>query len=276
MTRHPKNKSRARLLRSLYIWHRYFGLATALFVVLLSVTGIALNHTEELQLDAMHVRSDALLDWYGIHAPDSLVSYHAGASTLSQLGNQLYWNLQPVPASGGALAGAVEYAGMTVAGLENGLLLFTRSGELIEQLGPAAGVPAVITAVGSDSDGKLVVRTAGGDYRTDENFIEWTAAAESTVTWAVAARPEPQLAHDLGRVWRGTGLTLERILLDVHSGRILGDAGVWLVDAAALLFLLLAGSGLWLWSRRRASARAHERSVKARGNPHQGDDRLQP
>jgi uncharacterized iron-regulated membrane protein len=44
----------------------------------------------------------------------------------------------------------------------------------------------------------------------------------------------------------------------------MGEAGVWLVDAAALLFLLLAASGVWLWGRRRASARAHERSIKAR------------
>ena len=61
------------------------------------------------------------------------------------------------------------------------------------------------------------------------------------------------------------GLPLERVLLDLHSGRIFGEAGVWLVDAAALLFLLLAGSGLWLWGRRHASGRARERDSKARG-----------
>jgi hypothetical protein len=264
MTRHPKNKSRARLLRSLYIWHRYFGLVTALFVVILSITGLALNHTGELQLDARHVRSDTLLDWYGIHVPNTLVSYRAGASAISQLGNHIYWNDQLVPANGGTLAGAVDYAGLTVAGLDSSLLLFTRSGELIEQLGTAAGVPPGIEAIGTDSDGKLVVKTAQGDYRTDENFIEWKAATESDVNWVVTTPPDPRLADALGSAWRGTGLSLERVLLDVHSGRILGEAGVWLVDVAAVMFLLLAGSGLWLWSRRRASARAHERNIKSR------------
>jgi hypothetical protein len=268
MTRHPKNKSRARLLRSLYIWHRYIGLATALFVIVLSLTGLALNHTEELQLDARHVRSDTLLDWYGIHAPDMLVSYRAGAHAISQLGNHIYWNLQPVPTANGTLAGALEYAGLVVAGLDSGLLLFTREGELIEQLGPAAGVPAGIQAIGTDTAGKLVIKTASGDYWTDENFIEWTAAAESDVTWAIAAPPGQELEQDLRNAWRGTGLSLERVLLDLHSGRIFGEAGVWLVDAAALLFLLLAGSGTWLWGRRRASARAHERNLKARDTQH--------
>jgi hypothetical protein len=264
MTRHPRTRTRGRLLRSLYIWHRYFGLATAFFVVVLSVTGLALNHTESLQLDARHVRSDTLLDWYGIKAPDTIISYRAGTHAISQLGNHIYRDLQLVPSAEGTLAGAVEFADLIVAGLEEGLLLFTAGGELIEQLGHAAGVPAGIQAVGTSATGKLVIRTAQGNYQTDGNFIAWAAATESNVAWAVAAPPEQDLAHALRDTWRGSGLSLERVLLDVHSGRILGDAGVWLVDAAALLFLLLAGSGLWLWGRRRASARAHEHSIQTR------------
>jgi hypothetical protein len=265
MTRHPKTKPRTRLLRSLYIWHRYLGLTTALFVVILSITGLALNHTEALQLDARHIQSEALLDWYGIHAPDTVISYRAGAHAISQLGNHVYRDLQLVQTAEGVLAGALEYAGLIVAGLDGSLLLFASSGELIEQLGPAAGVPAGIQAIGTDSDGKLVIKTARGNYRTDENFIEWTTATERGVAWAAALPPEQELARALRSAWRGSGLSLERVLLDLHSGRILGEAGVWLVDAAALLFLLLAGSGVWLWARRRASARAHERDMKSRG-----------
>ncbi|HYQ72303.1 MAG TPA: PepSY domain-containing protein [Gammaproteobacteria bacterium] len=264
MTRHPRTKSRTRLLRSLYIWHRYIGLVTALFVFVLSLTGLALNHTEALQLDARHVRSDALLDWYGIHAPDTLISYRAGPDTISQLGNHIYWNRQLVPATGGTLSGAVQFAGLTVAGLDDSLLLFTREGDLIEQLGSAAGAPTGIQAVGTDATGKLAVRTVQGIYRTDENFIEWQPATASEISWAGAAPAEPQLEAALRSAWRGTGLPLERVLLDLHSGRILGETGVWLVDAAALLFLFLASSGLWLWGRRRASAR--ERSSKTRGS----------
>ena len=85
-----------------------------------------------------------------------------------ELGNHLYLDLQLVPAAEGKLAGALEYADLIVAGLDSGLLLFTREGELIEQLGPAAGVPAGIQAVGTDTAGKLVVKTARGD---SYNFV---------------------------------------------------------------------------------------------------------
>jgi len=50
--------------------------------------------------------------------------------------------------------------------------------------------------------------------------------------------------------WRGQGLTVERVLLDLHSGRILAAAGVWLMDVVAVCMIVLALSGLILSLRR--------------------------
>ena len=43
-------------------------------------------------------------------------------------------------------------------------------------------------------------------------------------------------------------LTLERVLLDLHSGRIMGAVGPWIMDAAAILLLVLALTGIWMWT----------------------------
>ena len=51
--------------------------------------------------------------------------------------------------------------------------------------------------------------------------------------------------------YRGNGLKLERVILDLHSGRIFGDYGVYLMDAAAIALLWLSFSGLWVWNSRR-------------------------
>ena len=90
MTRHPKSRSRAKLLRSLYIWHRYLGLSAALFVMVLSATGLALNHTESLHMDSTHVQSELLLDWYGIHAPDDLGSYSADSVLITEVNERVF------------------------------------------------------------------------------------------------------------------------------------------------------------------------------------------
>jgi hypothetical protein len=55
--------------------------------------------------------------------------------------------------------------------------------------------------------------------------------------------------RELGRDYRGRVLTLERLMLDLHSGRLFGLGGTWLMDIVAALLVILAASGMWLWSR---------------------------
>jgi uncharacterized iron-regulated membrane protein len=264
MTRHPRKTAGARLLRSLYIWHRYFGLAAAAFVIILSVTGLALNHTEQLQLDSNHLQSELLLDWYGIHAPDSMSSYRAGPHTLTAAGDRIYWNSTELPGIQAPLVGAIAYAGLVIVAVPGRLLLFTANGELLEQLDGAAGVPAGMQAIGITPDNGLAIHAAHGYYRSTADFLEWQETDTLDASWASATEPSEQLARAIQTAYRGTGLSLERVMLDIHSGRILGSWGVYLVDSAAILFLLLALSGVWLWARRLNSTRAHQRAIEAR------------
>ncbi|MDH3871185.1 MAG: PepSY domain-containing protein [Gammaproteobacteria bacterium] len=259
MTRHKK-KPPVKLLRSLFIWHRYIGLAAALFVVVLALTGLVLNHTEELALDERHVKNGPLLDWYGVHAPASISSYRADEHILSTVGGQVYWNTKRVPQIDGPLLGALKLSDLVVAAVEGSLLLFTLEGDLIERLGGSAGVPAGMQAIGLAAAGKLAIRAAHGFYRTDSDFLEWHETDSlDDVTWSSAIETPDALHAALVDAYRGSGLSLERVLLDLHSGRILGNWGVYLMDAAAILFLLLAITGVWLWGKRRASAREHQR-----------------
>jgi uncharacterized iron-regulated membrane protein len=45
-------------------------------------------------------------------------------------------------------------------------------------------------------------------------------------------------------------LPLERVLLDLHSGRIAGGAGVILMDLAAIILIFLIATGGWIWIKR--------------------------
>ena len=261
MTRHPKDKSRAKLLRSLYIWHRYIGLSAALFVVILSVTGLALNHTESLGMDSTHVQSEVLLNWYGIHAPDELSSYSADSVSFTEISNHVFRNSDLLHDITPPLVGAIAYQDFIVIASQNQLTLLSQDGQLIEHLSSAGGVPAGMKAIGTTVDGAIAIKAAHGYYLTDESFLEWSEADAVEATWSVKVDTPPALTRALQTAYRGNGLPLERVMLDLHSGRILGNVGVLLVDAAAILFLLLAFSGIWLWSRRRASTRAHKRKL---------------
>jgi len=262
MTRHPKARTRFKLLSSLYVWHRYIGLSAAFFVIILSATGLALNHTESLHLDSSHIQSERLLDWYGIHAPNDLKSYSAGSVYFTEVNNQVFRDSELLEGFSAPLVGAILYQGFIIVASSDTLTLLNQDGELIESVGNAAGVPPDVQAIGATTNGVIALKAANGSYQTDESFLAWTEAETVEATWSTPSDTPAELLPKLQAAYRGNGLTLERILLDLHSGRILGSAGVLMVDVAACLFLLLAISGIWLWSRRRASARAHRRKLE--------------
>jgi hypothetical protein len=260
MTRHKRKPPRVKLLRSLFIWHRTLGLGSALFVILLTLTGLLLNHTDELALDSRHVRSTPLLDWYGIKAPQTMASYTTASATVTEVGTQVYWNTSLIPQAPAPLLGAVEAHGLVVIAIKDHLLLYTPEGKLIERLNTDEGVPVGIQGLGLNAAGDLVVKTTHGLYRTDRNILEWRKTPDASIRWSAAGRPAAALRTALQQAYRGTGLSVERLLLDIHSGRIFGSRGIYFVDGVALLFLVLAISGVWLWGRHYATTRKHRRS----------------
>lgn len=262
MTRHPKSRSRAKLLRSLFIWHRYIGLSASLFVMVLSATGLALNHTESLQMESTHVQSELLLDWYGIHAPDNLGSYLVDSVLYTEINERVFRDSEILDDISAPLVGIIGYQDLIIIATLEQLTLLTRDGELIETIGSAAGVPAGMRAIGVSTDGAIAIEAAHGYYLTDENLLEWRETDSIEATWSTMSDTPPEMVEVLQVSYRGNGLPLERVVLDLHSGRLFGNTGVLLVDTAAILFMLLAISGVWLWGKRRASARAHKRKME--------------
>ncbi len=246
MSRHKK--PRIKKLRSLYIWHRYIGVSAALLVVVLATTGLMLNHTEKLQLDSHYVSSPWLLDQYGIHAPANVHSYHLQNHWLSQWGEHLFLGQIDVGETQEKLRGGMFYENMLVIALENEVWLLTSQGELIEKLGNSEGLPTGISAIGITNDGQVAVMTAHGVYIANRDLLTWQDAPEAITAWVDNEDLPAPLHQRLLEKYRGHGLSLERIILDLHSGRIFGQYGLYIMDAAAVLMLFLAfsGSGIWV------------------------------
>lgn len=252
MSRHHRRKQRFKL-RSLYVWHRYMGLATALFAVLLAVTGILLNHTEDFDFDSRHVQADWILDWYGIEPPEQLLSFPLAHRNITLMGNHLYLDRKEIDGEYRNLVGATRMGDVIVVAVSNSILLLTGRGELIERLQSEDGVPAGMKRIGTDAQGGLVVEGSHDIYRSDGDFLRWRNAdsPRASIRWAQPGALDPQLRVSLQHHFRGEVVPIERLLLDLHSGRFFGRLGPWVMDAAALLITLLALSGTWIWLKRR-------------------------
>ena len=261
MSRHHRRASRFKL-KSFYVWHRYAGVTAAVFVIILSITGIALNHTERLAMDSQHVKWDWLLDWYGIQAPDTIVSYPVGEQRLSQVGRHLYLDQLELDGEYTRLIGGVYIDELIVAAVDQQVLLLSEDGELIERMTGAQGVPAGVSAIGVSS-GQLVVQGGHGIYGIDEDFLRWDDwdGDAAGIQWSAAVEMPDAMKRAMTDHYRGEVLPVERVVLDLHSGRFLGAWGVYLMDAAALLLLFLASTGCWLWFQQWRKRRAHRKAA---------------
>lgn len=99
-------------------------------------------------------------------------------------------------------------------------------------------------------DGRLVVDTPEGLRAANRELLQWhPLASAAQVRWSRAAPAPAQLRNELLRAYRGSGVTVERFVQDLHSGRLFGRWGTAVMDGAAVLFLILVLSGLALRRR---------------------------
>ena len=232
-------------------WHRKIGITAAFFVMLLVFTGLLLNHTDKLNLQNMFVKSNMLLDWYHIQPKGEVSGFMVNQHWVTQINSRLYFDRREIADHIDNLIGVVVLSDEFVVALDGSLLILTLSGELVEGLSGAEGVPAGIKSIGLSEEGELVIRAAHGDYLADLDTTEWQEEEGLAVNWSEPQEIPKDLYDQLLILYRGKGLPMERVILDIHSGRILGYAGVLLVDFMAILFLLLAMSGVWMWVKYR-------------------------
>jgi hypothetical protein len=250
--------------KALARWHRIIGMFSAALVLLLAVTGMLINHTDALGLDKHYVSSGALLTWYGVSAPAISVSYPVGDAWITQMEDRLYYNEKEIGGRYARLLGAVVLNDSVVVGLEEAVLVLDRQGDIVEEIRAPQGLPEGIQALG-ESDGKVAVRGARGPYVADKALVRWQHVPNRKVRWAIGVATPGRLQQSIGQQYRNKILSVERVVRDVHNGRILGSWGHLLMDAAAVAFSVLALSGLWLWWRRRQDDKA--KTAKKIKNP---------
>ncbi|MDQ7015565.1 MAG: PepSY domain-containing protein [Gammaproteobacteria bacterium] len=225
--------------------HRYFGLSAAFLMLFMVVSGWLLVHSNDFELDKNYVENEVVLDWYGIYNKP-IYGYAVAGHWFSSLGNGVYLDQNKV-ADSCRLHGVARSNAEWVLACEEGLLLLTAQGKLIEQLLPGAGLPDVPMGIQTLNDGTLLLKGRFRVWQVDSEWLNWQAAPQEVV-WPEAKLLPEALQLQLQNVERYQSIQWERFLLDLHSGRLLGG---YLIDVVALLLLLMAISGWAMWLKRR-------------------------
>jgi len=226
------------------------GAIVAIFVLMLASTGILLNHTSDLDLDKRYLTWGWLMEHYGIGTVEPDAVYLLDRHTVSQFGPQVFIDTIPVTQSHVPILGGIVIDDLMVLATQDALLLFTPEGEFIEQMGESVGVPSLIQNIGL-FHGDPVVQTRNGQWRSDFMLDQWEQLSLDGVGWSEPQAMPASLEDDLASYFRGKGISVERVVLDVHSGDILGKYGTWFADLLGAFLVLISMTGLWLWARRR-------------------------
>ena len=242
------------LLLFLRRWHMRIGLAAVVFFLFLAVTGVMLNHATALGLDNRYVYAPWLARWYGIPAEPPRLAFRSKRHDLIAangrwvLDGQLSGERLPAP------IGLVELSDMVVVASSTSLYLYGKDGALIDRLDRNAlpGVP--VQAIGADAR-QLVVRTASGTFESSD-ALSWRRAARDAFVWSSPSDLSPNERERFARVLQ-PGISVQRLLLDLHSGRIAGRSGPLAMDLVAVFLGVLSLTGAWLFFKRKHRRERH-------------------
>jgi len=227
------------------------GLASVFFVLMLSVTGLALNHSSDWQLDRRYVKWSWLTSTLGVRAPDPAASFADRGHRVTLLGRRAYFNSREIPRELDSLKGLVTARELAIVATQGAILLLTLDGELVEHIDLTSDLPGPIERIGIANE-RPVLET-GGSYLIGDadvtGFSRWPVEDRGDVAWSTASDPSPAELAAIKDMYRGRGLTVERLLIEIHSGRILGAAGPLLLDLVAVGLIVLSISGLVVWVR---------------------------
>ncbi len=245
-----KNKRRSRS------FHRWLGLVTVVPLLVACVTGIILNHTVDLGLSQRYVTNSWIEARYGMVLDGEPEAFGLDGKAYASTWDGKIFHRENIVADTGGLIGAVPLRDGTAVVTKSAVHYFGLDGELIETLDSVSLPEVPVSRAGRTSDLMLVLETATGTFTSDANLLEFTEVpADLEANWSAPATPTKADLRSWKTAFSGEGIPLDRVILDLHSGRIFGDFGKWIWDILVLGILVLSATGLVLFFRKKARPR---------------------
>ena len=230
--------------------HKFTGIAVCVFLIHLSITGIFLNHTEDLGLDEKYTASPMILALYNISMPSQEESFLVDNIFISRFGDQVFMGNQPIIKSESPIMGAAFSNQILAIALANEMVLLTQEGELIERISSTAELPENIQKLGV-SEGILYLKTPNKLWQSSDQAQAWELSDSNFNDWSNEVIMPDQQTKQIEMYFSGKGVSLEQFFLDLHNGNIIKGFGKWLLDIIAIFLLLLSISGIWIWRKKR-------------------------
>lgn len=243
----------ARLKRLSRSSHRWLGVIVMLPLIVASITGVVLNHTVDLGLSEKRVTHGAVLKRYGYELAGEPRAFGFGDVVRAGAWDGHIFFGKNSFLSGAGLIGVVPLRDGTAVVVANAVHYFGLDGELIETLDETSLPGAAFGRAGRDGDLRLVLDDGEQLWRADSDLLEFSefAAGVENVQFSLEVKPTDADRENWRAVFVGEGLPLDRVILDIHSGKFFGPLGKWVWDVIVVGILVLSVTGFVLFFRTR-------------------------
>ena len=231
--------------------HRAFAMASLIFLILIALSGLILNHADFLGLSKRHASGALMLRIYGIEAPPIDVAFEARGMVFATAASMLFADGILFANDASELRGAVANNNGMVIATANEFFITTPDAVLVERFVPE--ISQALSKLGTDGN-RMIAAIDDRVFEFDADRVSLTEVDRNTidnVRWSEPTMPDSDLQLLIGEAALGQSLNWERVLVDLHSGRILPTVGRYVADLVALSLLYLSMTGVLLWLRRR-------------------------
>lgn len=237
-------------MAKLHIWHRYTGVTISIFVLLLSLTGLLLNLSDDLKLGKSHIRSSWLLDYYNIGL-FNVTSFQVDNQLISQASKYVYIDGHYVLDTNATLLGAAKLNDFILLATQKSLILIQADGQIVDEIGKHTGLPENPLTLSINKQGFPVIQGATAFWKGTDELSTWQPLNGAPPKPILSVETPNNINTLIQAHARGQEINIERVLLDLHSGRLLGKWGIYVMSTVATLLLLLAISGVVVWLQKK-------------------------
>jgi len=252
-----KDKRRKNLFRK---WHRRVGFTAALFLINLAITGILLNHSDDLELHKQYIQSGWIVDLYGIKPPETskCIDVIPIKKKICQLGEKLYLDQKQLVDRTSNLIGLVEYDGLFYLATSQKLYIYTQDFELVEMLDENSGLPIPIKTVtvldhfiDEENKPELIIMNQKQAWKLDPIYMNWNPTTLMSIMPPRLRSLQGKELIELQNIYLSQQLTYLKFIQDLHSGRIFSLPGKLVTDLSGIIIIVLVCSGFYAWQRRK-------------------------
>ena len=245
------------LTATLREWHKRAGLAAFLFMGWLGVSGVALNQSASWGLDADRVSWPWLMSMYGLHAQSPATGFQAGDHWIAVLGEHSVLDGRAVSTPVKTPIGLAAIGGSLLVASYDGVLLLKPDGTRLDELQAGFMLPvSTVKRIGIAERNPAMAVIEDKDLYGSLDGESWNKLpAKTAVRWSAPvtlSKTQREAFEDNAR----PSVAVEQLLIDLHSGRLFGKMGPYVIDAVGIAALWLAISGVWMmWRTNQARKR---------------------